>query len=424
MGQITRMGKGSRLQHQPPTAQSNQCDEAGCVPPHRRPVFLLGAGLVLAGTLFAKAQIDPQPRSLLQLGYDLALSDQGPKSLYAYYYYNDPELISTNLALRLAVAPIYLDGEIGFRQVLSPHTHAGIGVFGGGFGENYYEVREGHYYKEESYNGHGGGTSLNLYHRINPRHRIPLHLVAKSGVHYSAYTATSKTADDFMLPDDRLGAFARAGLRLGGKEPLLYPDLAMEFSVWIERQWRFDHGQYGFPDDPRFVEAVTDLYWVHGSMSYAWTNTGNQIALSLTAGGSEDADRFSAWRLGGVLPLAAELPLTLPGYFYEEISARRFLHINAAYVAPLSANRCWQLRLGVASAYVDYLPGFELPDRWQTGVGPSLSYTSPGDVWRVVVRYGYGFNALRDGKSGAQSVGLLFQYNFERRKQLNGDRRW
>lgn len=32
----------------------------------------------------ARAQIDPYPRSLLQLGYDQSLSGQGPQSLYAY----------------------------------------------------------------------------------------------------------------------------------------------------------------------------------------------------------------------------------------------------------------------------------------------------------------------------------------------------
>jgi len=377
-------------------------------------IFPVATGLVLGGTALALAQIDPNPRSLLQLGYDLSLSDQGPKSLYAYYYYNDPEFVRTNVALRLAVAPIYLDGEIGFRQLL-PYTDVGIGINGGGFGENYYEVRQGHYYKDESFYGNGGGASLNLYHRLNPARRIPINLVVKGGVNYTVYSDTRRTDDQFQLPEDGTSTFARAGLRFAGKEPMLYPDLAMEVSVWFEHQWRFNDGAYGFSGNRQVVPA-TDLYWLYAGLSYAWTNTGNQITFALTAGGSENADRFSAWRLGGVLPLAAELPLTLPGYYYQEISAERFVHMSAAYVAPLSADHRWQLRLGAASAYVDYLPGFEQPGHWQTGVGPSLSYTSRSEVWRVVLRYGYGFNALRDGEEGAHSVGLLYQYNFERRK--------
>jgi hypothetical protein len=378
-------------------------------------LILMAIGLVPGSASMALAQIDPYPRSLLQLGYDQSLSGQGPQSLYAYYYYNNPEFLRTNMALRLAVAPVYFDGEIGFRQLLSQRTDVGIGINGGGYGENYYEVRQGHYFKGESFDGHGGGASLNLYHLINPARLIPLNVVFQGGAHYSTYSEADKTSGQFQLPDDRVSTFTRAGLRFAGKEPMLYPDLAMEVSIWFERQWRLDDGAYGFAGD-RQVHPTTDLYWLYAGLSYAWTNTGNQFTFALTAGGSENADRFSAWRLGGVLPLAAEFPLTLPGYYYQEISARRFVHLSAAYVLPLSTDHRWQLRLGAASAYVDYLPELKQRGHWHTGAGPSLSFTSRSEVWRVILRHGYGVNALRDGHEGAHSIGLLYQYNFERRK--------
>ena len=370
--------------------------------------------VVLGSAAPALAQIDPNPRSLLQLGYDQSLSGRGPQSLYAYYYYNDPEFLRTNVALRLAVAPVYFYGELGFRQVL-PHTDVGLGIRGGAFGNDYYEVRRGDYIQEESFNGSGGGASLNLYHLINPGQLIPLHAIVQGGANYVAYDDSRKTDDEFELPDNGVGPFIRTGLRLAGKEPMLYTDLGMEVSVWYERQWRFNDGTYGYADD-RQVKPSTDLYWLYAGLSYAWTNTGNQFTFGLTMGGSDSADRFSAYRLGGVLPLAAEFPLTLPGYYYQEISARRFAHLSAAYIAPLSADLRWQLRLGAAAAYVDYLTGFEQPNHWNTGVGPSLSFTSRSEVWRVIMRYGYGFNAQRDGGEGAHSIGLLYQYNFERRK--------
>ena len=140
----------------------------------------MAIGLVLGSASMALAQVDPNPRSLLQLGYDQFLAGQGPQSLYAYYYYNNPAFLRTNVALRLAMAPIYLDGEIGFRQLL-PHADVGIGIYGGGFGDNYYEVRQGHYYKSESFYGHGGGASLSLYHRLNPGQLIPLNVVVRGG---------------------------------------------------------------------------------------------------------------------------------------------------------------------------------------------------------------------------------------------------
>jgi hypothetical protein len=116
------------------------------------------------------------------------------------------------------------------------------------------------------------------------------------------------------------------------------------------------------------------------------------------------------------LPLAVEFPLMLPGYYYQEISARRFVHLSASYVAPLSADHRWQLRLGAASAYVDYLPGLAQSGHWHTDLGPDLSFTSRSQVWRVILRHGYGSNALRDSQEGAHSVGVLYQYNFERHK--------
>lgn len=385
------------------------------------PGLVVALGLTLLGFLLtgagARAQVDPYPRSLIQLGYDQSVSGRGPQSLYAYYYYNDPEFVRTNLALRLAVAPVYLDGELGLRQIL-PRTDLGLGINGGAYGENYYEVRQGHYYRHESFDGHGGGGAVRLYHLFNPTHLIPLHLVAHAGVHYSTYTSTGDTDGAFALPEDRLTTYTRAGLRFAGKEPMLYSDLAMEVSVWFERQWRQDDGAYGFAGDRR-VEPALDLYWLYAGLSYAWTNTGNQFTFALTAGGSEHADRLGAWRLGGVLPLAAEFPLTLPGYYYQEISARRFAHFSASYVAPLSTDHRWQLRLGAASAWIDALPGFEQPGSWQTGVGPSLSFTSRSEVWRVIARYGFGLNAVRDGHEGAHSVGVLYQYNFEQRKHRN-----
>ena len=367
----------------------------------------------------ALAQVDPYPRSLLQLGLDQNLSGQGPQSLYAYYYYNNPEFLRTNMALRLAVAPVYLYGEIGFRQLL-PRTDVGIGIVGGALGENYYEINQGQYLKSESFTGSGGGASLNFYHLINPGQRIPLNVIVQTGAKYAAYFATHKTDDQFQLPEDGASTFVRTGLRFAGKEPMLYQDLALEASIWFERQWRFNNGPYGYAGD-RSVQPTSDRYWLYLGLNYAWTNTGNQFTFGLTAGGSEHADRFSAYRLGGVLPLAAEYPMALPGYYYQEISARRGVHLSASYIAPLSADHRWQLRLGVATAYVDYLPGFEQPNHWNTGAGPSLSFTSRSEVWRVILRYGYGFNALRDGHEGAHSVGVLYQYNFEQRKIRNAN---
>jgi hypothetical protein len=376
---------------------------------------VLMAASLLTG-LKCQAQIDPEHRSLLELGYDQPLTGNGPQGIYAYYYFNNPDFLNTNTALRLAVAPAYVDGEIGFKQLLSPTTDVGLGFNGGMFGANYYEVRQGDFIKNESFNGDGGGISLSVYQKLNPGMLIPVSVIARAGLRDATYTDTSDTAGNFTLPGNQITAFTRAGIRVAGKEPVLYPDLGLELSVWFERQWRLDSQSYGFSDD-RSISPDVDLYWLYAGMNYAWTNSGQKVSFAFTAGGSTDADRFSAWRLGGVLPLVSEFPLTLPGYYYEELTATSFQHFYGGYDVPLDAAHRWDFRLEAATAHLEYLPGFEQRSSWQTGAGGGLSFAPKNQSFEIILRYGYGFNAIRNDREGAQSVGLLFQYNFEKKKE-------
>src|SRR5436190_7682848 len=181
-----------------------------------------GLAIILCGAWAAQGQIDPKSRNLLEVGFDQPLVGRGPMGVYAYYYYNNPSFLSSNSVLRLAAAPVYLDSELGFRGVLTPYTDIGIGLFGGGWADNYYEVRQGHYYKDESFKGSGGGAAIGIYHLINPGMLIPLHAIVRAGGRYTAYRRAD-TASEFDLPSDRVTMFTRAGLRFGGKEPVLYP---------------------------------------------------------------------------------------------------------------------------------------------------------------------------------------------------------
>src|SRR5947207_2284903 len=95
-------------------------------------IALLGAAS-LCGASSGRAQIDPSKRELIQLGYNLPLEGSGPLNAYAFYYLNVPRFVQTNLTLRLAVAPVYLDSELGLSQALGQNTDLGVGISGGGF---------------------------------------------------------------------------------------------------------------------------------------------------------------------------------------------------------------------------------------------------------------------------------------------------
>ena len=367
--------------------------------------FLL---LMLAGCqgpFAAYGQIDPVNRELIQLGYNAALEGHAPLSAYAFYYRNKPDFPSTNLTMRLAVAPTYLDSELGIRHVISENTDLGIGLAGGGFADSYTEIRQGGFDPSESFDGYGAETSLSLYHLFNPGQQIPLNGLLRGSAHFSTYARDDKTASNFQLPQDRGTFSVRTGLRWGGREPTLFPALAMELSAWYEGQFRVGSGTYGFGD--RTVEPQSHLFWCEALLAYTLPELKHSFYLSLTAGTSVHADRFSAYRLGSLLPLVSEFPLALPGYYYQEISARDFVLVGGNYMIPLDHKQHWNLSATASTAAVDYLPGLEQPGHWHTGLGGGVFYKTPS--WKIMVGYGYGVDAIRSDGHGAHSIGILLQ---------------
>ena len=116
--------------------------------------------ILLCSVRCMRAQIDPTKRELIQLGYNYPLQGHAPLSAYAFYYANLPNFYQSNLTLRLAIAPVYLDSEVGLVNLLGENTDLGLGISGGGFADTYSEIRHGKYLREESFTGHGGGVGL------------------------------------------------------------------------------------------------------------------------------------------------------------------------------------------------------------------------------------------------------------------------
>ena len=359
-----------------------------------------------------RAQIDGEKRKLVQLGYNQPAEGRGPIAGYGFFYLNQPGLFRRDLTLRLAVAPVYLDSELGFGHALGPDTDLALGLAGGGFADGYSEVRRGKLRRGESFTGHGGGTSVSVYHRFDQQSRVPLYGILRGAMHYSVYSDADETEKTFELPEDRASFSARTGLRWGGGEPVLLPSLATEISAWYEGQFRTEHGRYGFAGD-RAVEPASHLFWARALVAYTLPRLEHYCQLSLTAGTSIDADRFSAYRLGAVLPFMQEFPLNLPGYYYGEISARQFALLGGFYSLPLDAATRWSALVYAMSAVVDYAPGLHQPGHSHSGVGGGITYKSRSGAWQVILGYGYGIDAIRSGGRGANSVAFLLQYDFE-----------
>ena len=380
-----------------------------CLKKHAmRRIELFLRGLALLLPLAASAQIDPFKRDLIQVGYNQPTEGRAPVAGYAYYYYNQPDFLRTNLTLRLAVAPVYLDSELGFVHGLGPNTDFAIGVAGGGFADSYNEIRGGKWIEEESYDGHGAELSASVYHLFNPGQLIPLNLVVRGAAHYSVYEHNDSTAASFRVPDDGATCSVRTGLRWGGIEPTLFPALAMELAVWYQGEFRTDSGAYGYNGD-RELEPATHLFWASAALSYTLPESQQNFFARLIAGTSLDADRLSAYRLGGFLPLVAEYPLSLPGYYFQELSARQFALINASYLLPIAPSQRWNLLFNGATAGVKYLSGTEQPGDWVSGVGAGILYRSPRDKYKFIIAYAYGIDAIRSSGRGANSISFLLQ---------------
>ncbi len=361
----------------------------------------------------AYAQLDPAKRELIQLGYNQPIRGHAPLSAYAFYYINIPEFIDTNLTFRLALAPVYLLSEIGFKEALGKYTDLGVELAGGGFADSYSELRRGKFVKEESFTGHGGGSGVSVYHLFNPGQQIPLNGILRGEAHYTTFSRDSATDDNFELPSDQ-GIFrVRSGFRYGGQEPLILPDIGMEVSAWYEGQFRTDPGSYGFNND-REIESDSHLFWSRALLTYTLPKLHHNFNVNVTLGTVLNPDRFSAYRLGGALPLASEFPLGLPGYYFQEISARNFVLFGGAYSIPLDRKNTWSVRAFGAAAAVDYLPGLRQPSTWLRGVGTGINYRSPTRAWQIVLTYGYGFDAIRGDDRGAHNVGFLVQFDLER----------
>jgi hypothetical protein len=379
--------------------------------PPFKPAGVLAA-VFLAAT--ARAQIDPERRDLVEVGYSQPLGGRPPTAAYGYYYLNRPDFLQPDLALRLVVTPLYVDGELGIRGALGPTTDLAIGLSGGGFGYNYEEILRGEWLRDQSFTGNGGAASLSLYHQFNPGALIPLNGMLRGGFSYASFGRRSDNPPGFVLPPNQPVATLRAGFRFGGEEPRLYPAFAMELSAWYEGQFRFAPGDYGFDGDRR-VERLAHRFWGRGLLVYTLPDSRQRLTAGVIAGGSVHPDRFSAYRVGGVFTLASEFPLVLPGYFAGELSAKDLLLMGVTYSTPLGPAHRWILTLGGSTGRIRYTPGLEQPGVWNTGIGAGVTYLSVSKSWKFVLAYGHGLNAIRGDNKGGNALTLQIQYDLERR---------
>jgi hypothetical protein len=256
--------------------------------------------------------IDAESRTYIEGGVETPLQGNGPLTGYGYFFYTRPHFLDEDLYLRLVIPPGYLISELIRDHWPSQNRAVGVGVSGGLWAESQVEFRDGRFEKDESFSGHSAGGTLAYYLRGRKVGPLPLEGQIRANPKYVWYDRTGDTSRHFHLPENSAIYDVRAGVRLGGVPPELFPNAALELSLWHTVSYRDQAGRYGFAERPEETEHLTQRTWTRvGGIYTFW---GTQASAFLNAGIAEDTDALSAFRLGGGLRLRAEFPLMLHGY--------------------------------------------------------------------------------------------------------------
>ncbi len=361
----------------------------------------------------ARAQPDPEPRAYLEVGVEAPLKGNASVtgSGYAFFLWNQPHFPEPDQYLRVVLSPTYLLSELVVDHWPFGRHAVSIGLNGGGFRFGHEEFRHGSYQAEESFWGHGAEMPISYYAGTKLFDKLPLQGQIRVTPAFVVYQDSFDTDDRFGLPPDTGLVTGRVGLRLGGVPPELLPKLALEASAWYEATYRSNTGTFGLPDRPERLESLTQRAW--GRLAGVFIPAeGHTLDVTVTAGLSHDVDLLSSYRLGSSLPFRSEFPLILHGYFVEEIFAKRFWLVNASYRFPAwPGSRKVTLRIAADMAGVEYVDGHKLPREHLRGVGVDLSVAVTPRV-TVVVGYGYGLDAPRNGGFGGHEASALVELKF------------
>lgn len=371
-------------------------------------------GALLAALLLAaapaKAQIDDAKRLLLEGGNEDGLGYPGPGSPYVFLYLNRPGAAGPGSALRVALAPVFADVELGLPGVFGSRTDLGLGFSGGGYAFGHAQVDRGSEKPGESFIGHGGGPSVSLYPRLGDIGPVPLGGVFRVSYVYTDFQRTVRTDAGYEPPPDEWTGAARAGLRLGGVEPGLDHGQALEVSLWGESRLRDRPASYGYNGD-RFVRRNVNLYWTRILVSLPAPH-GMRVGGGLNAGSGAGVSRLSAYSLGGMQTQTSEFPLIIPGYFNHEIFASDFVHAWAHTALPVPGLKRFFLLLTAAGATVTPIRGTDSGGINHAGVSAGIGFSPADGPLHAELSYGYSPTALRGTRRGGHALAFSAEFDF------------
>lgn len=350
--------------------------------------------LVLLLPTFALAQVDVASRRLLsvQSGIGINHSEEAP-SAFGLFLFNENHCPWDATALRVIFAGVYGDAELSYFLPAQSNTAVGVGLTGAVWINGVTPYWKGERIEEAEFTGDlAGGRVFVNQTLVNPT-PLPLNLRATYAVKREWFHATDDTADG-IVPAPFTTHTLQAELRWGGVLPGLLAAKALELYVAGDLNYR-DRAR----DDYRRLFAAATVRWPVGTAF---------VGARLCGGTGADLDELSAWKLGGNLKQLGLYTYTLHGYYTREFIARDFALANLAVSHPLAD---WRRLTG--HLYLDHAIVRLLDDKWRpfTGLGAGLSCRAWWDT-DVLVSYGYGVQAVRDGHRGGHEIALALERRF------------
>lgn len=364
---------------------------------------------VLLMTAEGFAEIDPVRRNNLEFAFEGPLRGNGPLGGVGFLLINRPHFPTKDTYLMTVISP-YLYTEIT-RDKLPAEGHAlGLGIGGGFLANDFEQVRNGSYKRQESFRGNGADAALSYYLRPSPIGGVlPVDGIVRATTRYADYLKGADTESAYKLPADTFIHGARVGVRIGGIPPELLPEKALELSLWYEADYRVKTGLHGLPGRQQETEHLTQQAWGRlGGTMPVWSR--HSASLMMSGGISGRTDELSCYRMGSGLRFQDEFPYVIHGYYSREIFARSFFLLNTSYrFPPVPDLQHLQLQFSYDYARVGYQPGHELPHNSLNGLGADIILFLPKEM-TLTLGYGYGIDASRHGGFGGQQLNIMYEW--------------
>jgi len=370
-------------------------------------VFAVVVLCLLATSVFA--QVDIEHRRTVTLQGSLAVFRGEDKfDGFGYFWFNENNYPWTNTALRVIFAGVYIDTELSYYVAGNTNTAIGIGVGGGMLVDSVLPYSNGRQLADQAIDGGDVGGHIFINQTIPNPTPLPLNVRGTYSVYKFNYDI-GDSVQNFVCPSDFVVQTIQGELRFGGIEPGLLSKRGAEFYVEGDANYRsgFDaFGPVGGPvlgDKSEYDRVLASL----GAILPAGPVT---VGARVCGAYGENVDELSAWKLGGNLINVEPYSYTLHGYYLREIFADRFIMSNLALSIPVQEKHNIAIHF-----YGDWanahLVAPSLREHNYFGTGTGLSFRAP---WKtdVLLSYGYGFNAERNGASGGHEVTLGLEREF------------